>query len=555
MEYNRQTLEKVYKFFDDTYELFKYNNTTNYKELSKDFPHNLKTEAKIKFAKKNFEENITEEDFVELLCHNTYSADFVNLYYLIKYFQLEKDDNGMIIFNDVFSYGSIKQEALFIWWIVDMVYNHPMFSKYTNKLLSFSLEKRLEINILPTNDNFRYDQIFNNLNLAIEVNEKHHEKELTKRNDKIKKSLCKLHGIVLKPINIVQIIPNYVEADFDRDIIENIYNSEYLANYKKEYLNLLLSSMLSNFKFRQDYITKIFIESIIDFQIDSIEFVKKDNNLYNITNELKMTKDDFNKYNNVLTKFTHNSEDFIKLFEFKLKSLENNKIIKLLDIVKLCNITDDYLSQFIRLSCNSCKIINNSNTDNILLSWFDINTILFNEHIDIFRELRNILQIYYRYIDTIYETIIRRMKWFNDLNKSSSADFYKYQYRISRKINNKIKSAKEEAVRIINEFKLKQPTLRSIIQSINDIKIFELHNNDVDIPENPLSLSFDLDLEQISRTDINNRIDKINNEFEVVYKDIHDKLESKLLTNSEIIKDFDTEPESESDFDSSDDEL
>ncbi len=216
-------MSEIFKFFNDTEIWFKSNPTIKKDKLVKDLPDGIKTGANLTYIKENWGDNVSELEFVNLLRNFTHGGNWISFDYLIKYFDLSIDSNNMIIFTKDFPYRSVRKEALFIWWQVNLLRNHPIYKNYMDNQLVFHLQQRLEIGIFPTNENFKYDACFSKRDLGFECNEGHHETTKQKVIDARKKALAKFHGILLMSLrtnSVVNInhIKSAIHKNFERDL-------------------------------------------------------------------------------------------------------------------------------------------------------------------------------------------------------------------------------------------------------------------------------------------------------------------------------------------------
>lgn len=623
---------------------YRKNKSIKKSKLLDNLPKNLKTNAKMEYINK-LGRNITEKEFVGLLLYQTQGADWVNLYYLIKYYNLQLDDNKMIIFTKEFPYSSIKQEALYIWWIMNYVYSHPLLSKYINTQLSFQMQERLEIGIFPTSDNFKYDHIFDKIKIALEVNEQHHNTNKQKLIDEKKKSLCKLHGIILMTISTndainyekhkynvftkalennaiitdllnrvcenlarksawytgsgsnlhkciksllllyirkragrqptIQIkndldyfkrldvyhdeiddeceyvVDEYIDNELNNKLAESCKNSKYLYEFQIEYFNNVLSALLKDFNFRQDYITKVFVETLVDSQINILDYSKKNIKKFN-TIEKRFINMEFNNAKLVLLNFNESNNEFLKLFEFKTRSLQNSnnsKNIKFKEIIELFKIKTNEVLNFRQNINYICKIDPNSNNDDVMFSWLDINDII-NKYEDLELEFSKILQLYYKHLDVMYENIINRMKAYHETIVSTSSDFYNYQTRVVEKYNKKITDKIVNVIKYINDTNgMDIITASNLIEKLKKLKINDNLPtvNIIDNSVNEQTIYNKSDFEKIARDNIADRIEVINNEFEVLIASVENIKEVK--NEQTIIYISDSDAESESDVD------
>jgi hypothetical protein len=194
-------------------------------------PNNLKTTAKLCYLKNLVNDQLNGEDFIKFLKYQTHGGDYVNFDYIIKYYKLELDKNGMIIFTKDFPFDkSINKEALIIWWLLNLLKKNTILVDNGIYLLH-TLQNKLETNILRSNENMRYDLCFKYIKLYIEINEDYHLNINVIEKDIIKKSLTM--------IKIVKLLI------FEFSQIENgqIYISEYLEKFSLNFINIVLYAL------------------------------------------------------------------------------------------------------------------------------------------------------------------------------------------------------------------------------------------------------------------------------------------------------------------------
>ena len=136
-------------------------NKWNITDLTKsNIPEYLNTEAKLKFLEKFPNNNLTLEQTIEFLRYQTTGEDWQNFDILIDYYDLKFDKNGMIVFTEEFPFDSrIKKEALFIWWLLKIVNQNALVSRY-NQYLTFDLQSKLEESIISATVNMKIDICF-----------------------------------------------------------------------------------------------------------------------------------------------------------------------------------------------------------------------------------------------------------------------------------------------------------------------------------------------------------------------------------------------------------
>lgn len=222
--------------------------------LKKLQPH-LKTKAKLALLKK-FGVNTSEKQYVQLLLLQTVGADWINYYYLIKYFKLEVDSDDMIIFTRKFKYSMVKKECLNIWWIMNRIRTHPTFSKYANTLLAVTMQQRLEEGVFPVGENFKIDTCFNNIDIAFENDEEHHEKFEQKILDAEKNAVGKMHtkrtfhlatNSVVNPKQIKETFYNHLYHNIDSirtELLESVTNNVIMSSEEETVIEIKFMSLI-----------------------------------------------------------------------------------------------------------------------------------------------------------------------------------------------------------------------------------------------------------------------------------------------------------------------
>lgn len=204
-------------------------------ELKTFLPINLKTKGKKEHLDK-LNNEIDEQTFIDFLMYQTHGGDYRNFEYLIYYYKLMLNpQTHMIMFTNEFEYISIKKEALYSWWVINILEKHPMYSKYMDSLMTFSTQKRLEKGVINGKENYKYDGCLDKLDIAFECNEAHHEDDSEKIKDSEKMSLAKFHGkalISLVTNNVVNV--KKIKAHLYQSILRDD------NRYRKEIIDLVL---------------------------------------------------------------------------------------------------------------------------------------------------------------------------------------------------------------------------------------------------------------------------------------------------------------------------
>jgi hypothetical protein len=586
--------------YNDIAEVFKHNNFHNIKVMIDDFPINLKTKGKKEYLDELGNE-IDELTFVNFLMYQTHGSDYINFEYLIYYYKLNQDLNNMIIFTNKFLYTDVKKEPLYIWWILNILEEHPMYSKYMKTLMKISPQKRLEVGVLCTRENYKYDASLDELDIAFECNETHHKLTKEKIKDSEKEALVKFHGKALislitdnvvdvkkikqfhyksilynndiceelmkiisfeitnqkikinsrliesklksmikyilkfKDINnnaynnyyskedkrkilgiITEKLDDFVFSKINTDISNSILNSTYLKKFRNDLCDKILCSALKHYEFRQDYITIIFKESVIDMlteNINGLEYMINNEILYNYDNQkyikLKTKKIEYiNTIKNTLDICITDPEIIIKFFKIKTESIKNpnnNCVITIYIIIEFIKIDKKdipLLRIILNLVCNiSLDILDKD----VAISWENFAILL--EYYDKNPELCAILKIYYTMLDTMYENIIARIKAHDDSIISTSNDYYKYMHRIQKKEVNKC----DKVICEINKLDISNINKKHIknIISKNTILLYKTNKTNNEFGES----SDESDDEITPVSNLNNNIENTNKDF------------------------------------------
>ncbi len=225
-------------------------------------------------------------------------------------------------------------------------------------------------------------------------------------------------------------------------IVDEVTNSKYLKEKIKELNIIMFHSMLTDYDFRQDYITMIFKEYIIEELNNKIHNMKiimsNDNIEINNQNIIKNQIENYTFLNGIIENVMIKSSEFTKLLEIKKKCIENEDIRYVIPITSVENLFDlpnkNKIIEFKRcvlLSITNKINIKSNDVDNILLSWEDINNILlkFNKS----SSITDMLLLYYIKIDRIYESINKKISSHNTRIISSEIDYNIYTNRIKEK--------------------------------------------------------------------------------------------------------------------------
>lgn len=386
-------------------------------------------------------DNITEINFVEFLRYQTSGYDHENYYYLDKYFKFAYDKNEMIIFTNEFSFNNrIKKEALFIYWILRLIKTRPLFKKYMPRYLSHSLQKTLEYNNLPLNENMRPDICFNEIRMIIEINENHHNDADVKVKDNIKKSFLRLNGYNLTKLVFNEIYTKQtIKAGTNINSI--VLKSKYLTKFKNEFEGLIEGALLRFEDFREDYLKDIFADSLvlknkrltdtiiytnrtksdlmntIKFQdkIDIPTYVKQFEDTTQVLVELNASKVRLQE----IVSDVNSSAEVANLFKLKKNSKaskipKNITLEQILEVfkIRIAESNPNAIDNFILYMASEGVIRIGTNHEDIHGDWTDLTQLIHNYPGTL--RIKKVLELYHREVENIYDSIIAKMEVYTD---------------------------------------------------------------------------------------------------------------------------------------------
>ncbi len=509
-------MTELTEFFSDAKHLFEKNYKVDKKEIiyHRFFPSNLKTLCKQEFFDE-LPEKICEADFIELLQYKNTSADYVNIDYLLYYYNTKCDSNYMPIFTNKFTYNNnTNVQTFYIYAIIKNLQSHPIFKNYP-ELLKFSFNKNLEINLLSDDKAFKYDIVFDNINVAVYIDEGYDKVKNINyyryHKNTQKDAIGKLLGMVVFRIKAFEIV---CISDIKKYLFCNYYNI-----FDKD------------FKFPiKDIKTKYGINWSMDL-LNCVIYKCLD---INLPHSLKKYYTNFvNKYNNHNEIINYLTDMIIPVIDKKI----NDKIITMMtdseylkNKIKELNIVifhallmhdkfrKDYISMIFKENIIDNLTIELENVNNC------INTDIDNIH-DSMREYllckniaRNVLENdnirsiieYYTSIENIYQSILEKITLHNERIISSEDNFNLYIPRIKEHY----KSNYDFILRKIKNLNYFSEIDYNIIKNSFDI-LYEIEDlKNISIPIAKKEIIFDEDYDKIIRTDILERYKDLNSKFE-----------------------------------------
>ncbi|MGL5936573.1 MAG: hypothetical protein ACRCZI_13245, partial [Cetobacterium sp.] len=286
---------------------------------------------------------INRRMFESILRDQTRGIDFSFYYYFIKQYNLSRDNNGMIIFNDDFDFNtSTKKESLFIDAILAAIKKHDLLKNFLHLIeYEFQFSFKRSSSILAGKK--YYDLAFPKLNIVLEIDEKHTDDQ--KENDEMKDSYAKINDMVI----IRVVIEDFAK---DRNFEEDILNNEIFADKLDEIFDTIIASLFSkHIKVAQRYIVDGCHKSLIKTR-DTIskELEKCNKQLQNKS----LDSNDMNYYKNIKIELIEKIDTlntiidkesistnfgFKKYFELKYNFDNKNELIHI-DILKNIKLID-----------------------------------------------------------------------------------------------------------------------------------------------------------------------------------------------------------------------
>lgn len=203
----------------------------------------------------------------------------------------------------------------------------------------------------------------------------------------------------------------------NQTIHEQIYNNNYLKCYKSTLLDIVLSSCLHDFNFRQDYIQVILGENLVDLMRSDVNYLQhieiivlaQQPRHYQDMYDTKVNL--YKKYKKISEQFIDKPIDFVNLFNLKLKSLRepnNDCVITFAELCKLFKCKTQVDIENIKIIIYvTCNIGTTTQNNEIYISWKQLQRAIFaSKEI----KLQQLLLFYYTEVDSIYEIIISRLQ-------------------------------------------------------------------------------------------------------------------------------------------------
>jgi hypothetical protein len=416
--------------FNELYDIY---NTQNKKYIQNEefinlLPEYLQLPGTTKSAIVNeLPKRVTEKHLLEILLtmHNGY--EYMSFYYLFKKYGK---------FNDIFRYRSIKQEAYYIYIILENLTRCPFISQYINHdIMNFIFQDKIEVLILPSVNQFKFDKCFPQLNIILEINEYAHESAINRENDMVKEALAVLCGMALSSLRIRDVFDmteyHYKKLS-DVELHETLRESQYLKRFLAEFNIKVLSSLLRDNIIRNDYIMyefKNIINRKLIFLYDRFDNTFKQSGLYSETDKVLI------KNMKSLIDVVNTSKNFIEIFQLKDKCVKSDsgyaitfsEVCELLGLYKEENVKK--ILEFKKFLFEETDIVKSINFDEQthLFSWECLYTIVTRFIEDI--KDKETLEMYLLYVNKTYEMVV---KMINSHSKNLISNKHKLSLYINR---------------------------------------------------------------------------------------------------------------------------
>jgi hypothetical protein len=521
--------QNIIDAFDEFYNIY---NTRCRKFIQREefidmLPDYLQRPGTTKLAMVNeLPKRVTEKHLLEILLtmHNGY--EYMSFYYLFKKYGK---------FNDVFRYRGIKQEAYYIYIILENLTKDPFISQYINHdIMNFIFQDKIELLVLPSVNQFKFDKCFPRLNIILEINEYTHEAVNTKENDTVKESLAVLCGMSLSSLKIKEIFggitSHFYKKLSDIELHETLQESQYLRGFLAGFNVKILSSLLKDNVIRNDYIMyefKNILNRKLIFLYNRFDNTFKQSGKYSESDKLLI------KNMKGLIDTVNTSKDFLKIFKLKDKCVKSDSgyAITFSEICELLKFDKEDAEKFIEfkkfLFEETDMVTNIAFVEQThLFSWECMYTIVIEYKLE--QMIKTTLKMYLLYVGKTYEMVV---KMINSHSKNLISDKHKLSIYINR-----FKESFHKKIQDENESLKKK---NSDLTEINAMykKYFPDSHFDKDLnytANNATRIDFTENLEE--------RVERMN----LLYNDI---INSDSNTKSEVIKEIIEESDpSDSDY-------
>lgn len=374
-----------------------------------------------------------KEKAVKFLKIQTAGRDYAHFDVICSYYNLEYDDNNMMIFNEKISVDEVKPEPLFIWWILKLINTDPFIGKHRN-YLTFKLQDNFGNSICPMfKKDMKIDMLFDKLDIIVEIDENHHLSKRQQVKDDEKDAKAQTYGfacIRLKFYNITKEAKNKKIS-----MNEAIRNSPVLKEFKNDFLCLVRQSLKQYSDVRQDFILfklkNVLCEEIhsgftniekYQQRITELRDKLKQNNCKKDQKKLTLLENRCEKLlnhvelkNSIFQNMHESEETATNIFTYIHRHKEGEKyVITLEELMWLlgdnANSSKNYLKDIGLIDIDG-------NFEGRILTWRGLKSAIFNwDHNEY---VKKTLCMYCEIIEDSYEEIIQEYQLFVNKSKSS----------------------------------------------------------------------------------------------------------------------------------------
>ena len=404
-------------------------------------PDYLKTEAKVSFLNNIKNKNLTKQNIVSFLKKQTMGKDCMNFDILLEYLDIKTNEYDFPKFNDKLKFAEVKKEALFIWWIINILRSHEFIKKYWH-LFKGELQKSLDHKIAG-NNNKKYDIFLSLVKIIIEIDEENHGNS-TLTNDTLKDSLARMNGAAL-----IRLRTKDICLGNKKEYLENL---DKMQEFRDILINVVIGSLMRIEEVRKDRLKYMFEKDIID---DIKELETKLHEKMELLKSVDPESDEYDYHkkrmlglNLALDRKNGLLYDFqgdltAKLFDLKRRSEKTNeKNIHFDDVCEVFGFGEDMrkiniLYEFIEYNglFNDKDCINWENLSFILFEFEDESVIRSNA--------KKVLAEYYRKVEKNYEKIIKEIMFYYECCIPNIANYENYADHVENYLYDKLKSENE----------------------------------------------------------------------------------------------------------------
>lgn len=336
------------------------------------------------WKKKNI--NIGLEHFEFFMRCETRGIDFRNYEYFINKYELERDNNGTIIFTEDFPFDlRIKKEALIIDTILYRIKIHPVLGLFLDKI-KYMLQYKFRRSQVIKAGTKLYDIAFPELGIIVE-NDENHDSSVAD-NDDLKTSYVKINGMILMRLNLKEII-----GTSEKNFGSRIYNSGLFGKFLDDLMSMIQAALFAtNIEVVNRYILDKCKENITTLR----DSVQENNEIFSqelLNNNNSIIKET-HKINSqllyVLNEMLENEDSvpnvgFEKYFKIKNDYIKENKLVKASFLVKMKVFLKDKifdakrilaLYKIIKVDIEEHFDFNSIDLDEVYLTWDQIRFIV-----------------------------------------------------------------------------------------------------------------------------------------------------------------------------------